>query len=47
MSLTVTYYSKKIGHEKNCIMKTKGSFVKVISLNEVVKHPLFQPNLNI
>jgi hypothetical protein len=28
-------------------MKTKGPFVKVVLLNEVIKHPLFQPNLDI
>jgi hypothetical protein len=47
MSLIVTYYYKKIDHQRNCIMKTKGPFVKVVSLNEVVKDLLFQPNLDI
>jgi hypothetical protein len=28
-------------------METKGPFVKVVSLNEVIKHPFFQPNLDI
>jgi hypothetical protein len=28
-------------------MKTKGPFMKVVLLNEVVKHPLFKPNFNI
>jgi len=28
-------------------MKTKGSFMKVVLLNEVVKHPLFKPNFDI
>jgi hypothetical protein len=28
-------------------MKIKGPFVKVILLNETIKHPLFQPNLDI
>jgi hypothetical protein len=45
--LIIPYYYKKIEHQKNCIMKTKGPFVKVISLNEAIKHPLIQPNLDI
>jgi hypothetical protein len=28
-------------------MKTKGPFMKVVLLNEVVKHPLFKPNFDI
>jgi hypothetical protein len=28
-------------------MKPKGLFVKVVLLNEVVKHPLFKPNFDI
>jgi hypothetical protein len=28
-------------------MKIKGLFVKVVPLNEVVKHPLFKPNFDI
>jgi hypothetical protein len=28
-------------------MKIKGPFMKVMSLNEVVKHPLFKPNFDI
>jgi hypothetical protein len=28
-------------------MKTKGPFVKVVLLNEVVKHPLFKSNFDI
>jgi hypothetical protein len=28
-------------------MKTKGPFVKIVLLNEVVKHPLFKPNFDI
>jgi hypothetical protein len=28
-------------------MKIKGPFTKVMSLNEVVKHPLFKPNFDI
>jgi hypothetical protein len=38
MCLIVFYYCKKIKDQKNCIMKTKGSFVKVMLLNEVDKH---------
>jgi hypothetical protein len=34
-------------YKKNCIMKTKRPFMKVVSLNEVVKHPSPQPNLDI
>jgi hypothetical protein len=34
-------------YKKNCIVKTKRPFMKVLSLNEVVKHPLPQPNLDI
>jgi hypothetical protein len=47
MYLILFYYYKTIEHEKNCIMKTKGPFVKVVLLNEVVKHPLFKPNFDI
>jgi len=28
-------------------MKIKGPFMRVMSLNEVVKHPLFKPNFDI
>jgi hypothetical protein len=28
-------------------MKIKGPFMKVMSLNEIVKHPLFKPNFDI
>jgi hypothetical protein len=28
-------------------MKTKGPFMKVMLLNEIVKHPLFKPNFDI
>jgi hypothetical protein len=28
-------------------MKIKGPFMKVVLLNEVVKHPLFKPNFDI
>ncbi len=42
-----TYYYKKLEDQKNCIMKTKEAFVKVVLLNEVVIHPLFKPNFDI
>jgi len=48
MCLIVFYYHyKKIKDEINCIMKIKGHFMKVVSLNEVVKHPLFKPSFDI
>ncbi len=47
MCLIVPYYYKKIEDEINCIMKTKGFFMKIMSLNEVVKYPLFKPKINI
>jgi hypothetical protein len=47
MCLIVPYYYKKIKDEINYIMKIKGSFMKVMSLNEVIKHPLFKPNFDI
>jgi hypothetical protein len=47
MCLIVPYYFKKIEHEINYIMKTKGPFMKIVLLNETVKHPLFKPNFNI
>jgi hypothetical protein len=28
-------------------MKIKGPFIKVVPLNEFVKHPLFKPNFDI
>ncbi len=37
----------KIEDEINCIMKIKGPFMKVMSLNEVIKHPLFKPKFDI
>jgi hypothetical protein len=43
----IPYYYKKVEDEINCIMKIKGPFMKVVSLNEIVKHPLFKPNLDI
>jgi hypothetical protein len=47
MCLIVLYYYKKIEDGINCIMKIKGPFMKKMSLNEVVKHPLFKPNFDI
>jgi hypothetical protein len=41
MCLIIPYYSKNIEDEINCIMKIKGPFIKIMSLNEIVKHPLF------
>jgi hypothetical protein len=45
--LIIPYYYKKFEDEINCIMKIKGPFMKIMSLNEVVKYPLFKPNFNI
>jgi hypothetical protein len=47
MCIVVPYYYKKIEDEIICIMKIKGPFMKITLLNEVIKHPLFKPNLNI
>jgi hypothetical protein len=47
MCLIVTYYYIKCEDEVNFIMKVKGPFMKVISLNKVIKHPLFKPNFDI
>jgi len=41
------YYIKKIEDEINCITKIKRPFMKVMSLNEIVKHLLFKPNFDI
>jgi hypothetical protein len=41
MCLIIHYYYKNIEHQRNYIMKTKGLFLKVISLNEIIKDPLF------
>jgi hypothetical protein len=38
---------QKIEGQKNYMMKTKGAFVKIVLLNEVVKHHLFKPNFDI
>jgi hypothetical protein len=47
MCLIVSYYYKYFEDKKNCIMKTKVPFVKLVLLNEVVKHLLFKPNFDI
>jgi len=47
MFLVIPYYYKKFEDEINCIMKIKGPFMKIVSLNEAVKHPLFKPNFDI
>jgi hypothetical protein len=47
MCLIVPYYYKKIEDEINCIMKIKGHFMKIMSLNKVIKHPLLKPNFDI
>ncbi len=47
MCLIVTYYCKTIKDEINYIMKINGPFMKVVLLNEVVKHHLFKPNFDI
>jgi hypothetical protein len=38
---------KKRKDEINCIIKIKGPFMKVESLNEIIKHHLFKPNFDI
>ncbi len=45
MCLTIPYYYKKMKDEINWIMKIKRPFMKVMSLNENVKHFFFKPNL--
>jgi hypothetical protein len=47
MCLIISYYNIKIEDETKYIMKIKGPFMKVMSLNDVFKHPLFKPNFNI
>jgi hypothetical protein len=47
MCLIVPDYYKKIEDEIICIMKIKGPFMKVVLLNEVVKHLLFKKNFDI
>jgi hypothetical protein len=46
MYLIASYCYKKLEHQKNSIIKIKAPFVKVVSLNEIIKHPLFQPKAN-
>ncbi len=47
MCLIVLYYYRKIKDEINCIMKIKGPFMKIVYLNEIVKHFLFKQNFDI
>jgi hypothetical protein len=47
MCLIVPYYYKIFKDGVNCIMKIKGLFMKIMSLNEVVKHLLFKSNFDI
>ncbi len=42
-----TLLLKKFEDQKNIIMKTKGPFLKIVLLNEIVDHPLFKPNFDI
>jgi hypothetical protein len=46
MCLIVPYYYKKFKDEINYIMKIKEPFMKIMSLNEDVKHLLFKPNFD-
>jgi hypothetical protein len=43
----ITLYYKKIKDEIICIMKIKGPFIKIVLLNEAVKHFLFKLNFDI
>jgi hypothetical protein len=43
----ITLYCNKIKDEIICIMKIKGPFIKIMSLNEAVKHLLFKQNFDI
>ncbi len=45
MCVIVPYYNKKNKDEINYIMKIKGLFMKVMLLNEVVKHFLLKQTL--
>jgi hypothetical protein len=47
MCIIIFFYYKKIEDEIDCVMKTKGAFMKIILLNVVVKHPLFKPKFDI
>jgi len=41
----VPYYYKKIEDQRNCIMKIKRPFVKIVLFNEIIN--LFKPNFDI
>ncbi len=43
----ITYYYFKNRGWNKLYYENKGPFMKVMSLNEVVKHPLFKPNFDI
>ncbi len=47
MCLIVPYCYKKIEDEIKCIMKNKGAIMKVVLLNEIVKHLLFKLDFDI
>jgi hypothetical protein len=48
MHLIIPYYYKKKMKIKNIyIMETKGPFLKIMLLNEDVKHLFFKPNFDI
>jgi hypothetical protein len=47
MYLIIPYYDNFFEDEINCIMKTKGPFMKIMLLNEIVKHQLFKSNFDI
>ncbi len=47
MCLIIPYYCKKIKDEINCIMEIKRPFMKVMSLNEAIKHHLFKLKFDI
>jgi hypothetical protein len=42
-----TLLQQKNEYEINFIMKIKGPFMKIMLLNEDVKHPLFKPKFEI
>jgi hypothetical protein len=47
VSINTILLQKKTKDKKICIIKTKGPFMKIMLLNEVVKHVLFKPNFDI
>ncbi len=47
MSKSTLLLQKQIEAQRNCIMKIEGPYVKVLLLNEIIKHPLLKPNLEI